>query len=82
MREILVLLVLACAALPLAACDLVGGGGQPEILTTTTIFSDMAKQVVGDRMKVGSIVPTGVHVEEYEPTPDDAKRVTGAEQEG
>jgi len=78
MREILVLLVLACAALPLAACDLVGGGGQPEILTTTTIFSDMAKQVVGDRMKVGSIVPTGVHVEEYEPTPDDAKRVTGA----
>jgi ABC-type Zn uptake system ZnuABC Zn-binding protein ZnuA len=68
---------LAWAALPLAACDLVGGG-QPEILATTTIFADMATQVAGDRMKVGSIVPTGVHVEEYEPTPDDAKRVTGA----
>lgn len=73
----LLLLVLALAALPLAACDPLGGG-QPEILATTTIFADMATQVAGDRMKVGSIVPAGVHVEEYEPTPDDAKRVTGA----
>jgi len=73
----LVLLVLTWAVLPLAACDPVGGG-QPEILTTTTIFADLAKQVAGDRMRVGSIVPSGVHVEEYEPTPDDAKRVTGA----
>jgi ABC-type Zn uptake system ZnuABC Zn-binding protein ZnuA len=78
MRHILVTLLAACVALPLAACDLVGGGGQPDVLATTTIFADMAKQVVGDRMRVGSIVPAGVHVEEYEPTPDDAKRVTGA----
>ncbi len=77
MRKLLVLLALAWAALPLAACDL-AGGGQPEIVASTTIFADMAKQVAGDRMKVGSIVPAGVHVEEYEPTPDDAKRVTGA----
>lgn len=70
-------MALAWAALPLAACDL-AGGGQPEIVASTTIFADMAKQVAGDRLRVGSIVPAGVHVEEYEPSPDDAKRVAGA----
>lgn len=77
MRKFLVSLVLAWTALPLAACDLVGSG-QPDVIASTTIFADMAKQVAGDRIKVGSIVPAGVHVEEYEPTPDDAKRVAGA----
>jgi ABC-type Zn uptake system ZnuABC Zn-binding protein ZnuA len=76
-RRILATLLVACVALPLAACDVVGGG-RPEVLATTTIFADMAKQVAGDRMRVGSIVPAGAHVEEYEPTPDDARRVSGA----
>ena len=38
----------------------------------------MAKQVVGDRMTVGTIVPAGAPVEEYEPRPDDAKRMSEA----
>jgi ABC-type Zn uptake system ZnuABC Zn-binding protein ZnuA len=76
--KIFVTLLVACVALPVASCDVVGGGGRPEVLATTTIFADMAKQVAGDRMRVGSIVPAGAHVEEYEPTPDDAKRVTDA----
>jgi ABC-type Zn uptake system ZnuABC Zn-binding protein ZnuA len=71
------MLVLAWAAVPLAGCD-PAGGGQPEVLATTTILADMAKQVAGDRMRVGSVVPAGAHVEEYEPTPDDAKRVSVA----
>jgi ABC-type Zn uptake system ZnuABC Zn-binding protein ZnuA len=70
-------LVLLFAAGPLAACGLVAGGN-PQILTTTTILADMAKQVAGDRMTIGSIVPAGAHVEEYEPRPDDAKRMSEA----
>ena len=70
-------LVLLLAATPLAACGVVAGGN-PQILTTTTILADMAKQVAGDRMTVGSIVPAGAHVEEYEPRPDDAKRMSEA----
>ena len=62
---------------PLAACGLVGGGS-PQVLATTTILADMAKQVAGDRMTIGSIVPAGAHVEEYEPRPDDAKRMSEA----
>lgn len=54
------------------------GTGSPQVLTTTTILADMAKQVAGDRMTVGSVVPAGAHVEEYEPRPDDARRMSQA----
>ena len=72
-----VLLLLMFAAVPLAACGL-AGGGNAQVLTTTTILADMTKQLAGDRMTVGSIVPAGAHVEEYEPRPDDAKRMSEA----
>src|SRR5258705_9482512 len=71
-------LVFLCAVAPLAACGVVGGGDSPQILATTTILADMAKQVAGDRMTIGSIVPAGAHVQEYEPRPDDARRMSGA----
>ena len=72
-----VLLLLMFAAVPLAACGL-AGSGNAQVLTTTTILADMTKQLAGDRMTVGSIVPAGAHVEEYEPRPDDAKRMSEA----
>jgi ABC-type Zn uptake system ZnuABC Zn-binding protein ZnuA len=71
-------LALFFAVAPLAGCGPTGGGS-PQILATTTILADMAKQVAGGRMTVGSIVPAGAHVEEYEPRPDDAKRMSEAE---
>src|SRR5688572_29858724 len=74
MQKLVAALVFVFAAVPLAGCGL-AGSGSPQVLTTTTIFADMTKQVAGDRMTVGSIVPAGVHVEEYEPRPDDAKRM-------
>jgi ABC-type Zn uptake system ZnuABC Zn-binding protein ZnuA len=63
--------------LPLAGCS-ASGGDTPQVLTTTTILADIAKQVAGDRTTVGSIVPAGAHVEEFEPKPDDAKRMSQA----
>ena len=77
MRAILLTAALALGAATLTACGL-GGNGNPQILATTTILADMAKQVAGDRMTVGSIVPAGAHVEEYEPRPDDARRMSEA----
>src|SRR6266542_6186919 len=77
MRTLVITVALLLAAAPLAACGL-AGGGNPQVLATTTILADMAKQVAGDRMTVGSIVPAGAHVEEYEPRPDDAKRMSEA----
>jgi ABC-type Zn uptake system ZnuABC Zn-binding protein ZnuA len=77
MRSVGIALSLLLAAVSGAACGL-AGGGSPQVLATTTILADMAKQVAGDRMTVGSIVPAGAHVEEYEPRPDDAKRMSEA----
>jgi ABC-type Zn uptake system ZnuABC Zn-binding protein ZnuA len=69
--------LLLALVLPLAGCGVLGGDS-PQVLTTTTILADLAKQVAGDRTTVGSIVPAGAHVEEYEPKPDDAKRMSTA----
>jgi ABC-type Zn uptake system ZnuABC Zn-binding protein ZnuA len=76
-RKLISMAVLLLAVAPLAACDRVAGE-KPQVLATTTILADMAKRVAGDRMTVGSIVPAGAHVEEYEPRPDDAKRMSEA----
>lgn len=77
MTKLTAILLSLIAAVPLVGCGAVAAG-DPQILTTTTILADMAKQVVGDRMTIGSIVPAGAHVEEYEPRPDDAKRMSAA----
>ncbi len=77
MPKLVTVLLLVLATVPVMACGSVGGG-TPQVLTTTTILADMAKQVAHDRVTVGSIVPAGVHVEEYEPRPDDAKRMSEA----
>lgn len=77
MRKLAMTIILILAVAPVGACDLVGGGS-PQVLATTTILADFAKQVAGDRMTIGSIVPAGAHVEEYEPRPDDAKRMSEA----
>lgn len=73
----LILAVVMLLLTPLTACDVVGRGS-PQVLATTTILADMARRVAGDRMTIGSIVPAGAHVEEYEPRPDDAKRMSEA----
>ena len=70
----LVVIVAACTA-PAPS----GTPGQKQVLATTTLFADMAANVGGDRVKVDSIVPAGSHVEEFEPKPDDSKKVASAD---
>jgi zinc/manganese transport system substrate-binding protein/manganese/iron transport system substrate-binding protein len=71
-------------ALVLAAC----GGGSPsgnpdadalKVVTTTTVFADIVKNVGGSRVAVTSIIPSGVGPEDYEPKPDDARRLADAQ---
>jgi zinc/manganese transport system substrate-binding protein/manganese/iron transport system substrate-binding protein len=51
----------------------------PRVVASTSVFADMVKQVGGDRLgSVRSIVPAGVDVEDYEPTPDDLQAVAQA----
>lgn len=73
-------ILLALLVATVAACTPRTGSAsaKPLVLATTTIFADMARNVGGDRVTVESIVPAGSHVEEYEPRPEDSKKVAQA----
>jgi ABC-type Zn uptake system ZnuABC Zn-binding protein ZnuA len=49
------------------------------VVTTTTVFADIVKEIGGDHVTVDSIIPAGVGPEDYEPKPDDARRLADAE---
>jgi ABC-type Zn uptake system ZnuABC Zn-binding protein ZnuA len=49
------------------------------VVTTTTVFADIVKEVGGDHVTVDSIIPAGVGPEDYEPKPNDARRLSEAE---
>jgi len=52
---------------------------KPSIVATASMFSDMAKNIAGDKMKVELIVPIGGDPHIYKPTPNDAKMVVNAD---
>jgi ABC-type Zn uptake system ZnuABC Zn-binding protein ZnuA len=53
--------------------------GGLKVVTTTTVFADIVRNVGGDRVAVSSIIPAGVGPEDYEPKPDDAKLLSDAQ---
>ncbi|MGZ8501668.1 MAG: metal ABC transporter substrate-binding protein [Candidatus Limnocylindrales bacterium] len=65
----------------LAACG-TGSGPSPatglRVVTTTTVFADLVRAIGGDRVSVDSIIPAGAGPEDYEPKPDDARRLADA----
>ena len=58
--------------LALVSCS---GGAAPDVLTTTTILADVARNVAGDRLTVGSLLPAGTDPHSYQPVPQDATMV-------
>ncbi len=80
-------LTLGLALVVLIACQPVttGGASAPapavgalKVLTTTTVFADIVQNIGGSRVSVTSIIPAGVGPEDYEPKPDDAKKLADA----
>ncbi len=68
--------LIACLAVALASCS---RGPATDILTTTTILADIARNVAGDRLTVGSLLPAGADPHSYQPVPQDAARVKQSE---
>jgi ABC-type Zn uptake system ZnuABC Zn-binding protein ZnuA len=60
------------SAPPTAAADAV------KVVTTTTVFADIVQNVGGSRVVATSIIPAGVGPEDYEPKPDDARKLSDA----
>jgi len=71
----LVLLLAGCA--PGGATS--SGTAPLRVLTTTTVFADIVRNVGGDRVQVESIIPAGIGPEDYEPAPGDAKKLADAD---
>ena len=45
------------------------------VLTTTTFLADIAQNVVGERIKVDSLIPVGADPHEYQLTPQDTTKI-------
>ena len=76
--------LLSAAVLVVAACGAGAGTSSTRtttlsVVATTTVFADIVRNVGGDRVTVTSIIPAGVGPEDYEPKPDDAKKLLGAD---
>ncbi len=77
-------IALLLAAALVAACG--GGpavpgpsaGGRLQVVTTTTVFADLAAQVGGDRVDAQSLVPKGGDVHTFDPRPSDIRRIASA----
>jgi zinc/manganese transport system substrate-binding protein/manganese/iron transport system substrate-binding protein len=69
-------------AVALAACRAPGSTPPAsvgiKVVTTTTVFADIVRNIGGDRVAVSSIIPAGVGPEDFEPKPDDAKLLSDA----
>jgi ABC-type Zn uptake system ZnuABC Zn-binding protein ZnuA len=79
MSRFLVALATAGLVLGIACAGPASSSDKKSVLATTTIFADWAANVGGDRIKAESIVPAGAHVEEFEPKPEDSKKVSSAD---
>jgi ABC-type Zn uptake system ZnuABC Zn-binding protein ZnuA len=79
------LIVAASACNSVAGSPAAGSGGAPtaaagavKVVTTTTVFADIVQNVGGNRVAATSIIPAGVGPEDYEPKPDDARKLSDA----
>ncbi len=50
-----------------------------KIVTTMSILADMVKNVGGERVEAENIIPIGAGPEDYQPTPQDAQKIAGAD---
>jgi ABC-type Zn uptake system ZnuABC Zn-binding protein ZnuA len=69
------LIVAACAG---STAPSENDAGRLIVVTTTTVFADIVRNVGGGRVSVESIIPAGVGPEDYEPKPDDARKLAVA----
>jgi len=48
-------------------------------MATTSVFADLARLALGDSVQIDSIIPAGVDVHTFEPSPSDAAKIAAAD---
>lgn len=69
---LLAVLLSSCRGQP--ASD--SGTSAPVILTSTTFLADITRNIAGDRVQVESLLPPGADPHSYQPTPQDAAKIS------
>lgn len=77
-QKFLMYFILLSLALPLATMN-VSANEKIKIVTTFTIFKDMASNVAGDKADVVSITKPGADIHTYQPTPGDILKAQEAD---
>jgi ABC-type Zn uptake system ZnuABC Zn-binding protein ZnuA len=75
-RLISILTILTVTFLLTSALASCSGTVAPDILTTSTILADVTRNVVGERLSVGSLLPVGTDPHSYQPTPQDTAKIS------
>lgn len=73
MKSIVIAILMSISAFSVASADTL------KVVTTFTVFADMAKNVTKDRAEVVSITRPGAEIHNYQPTPGDIRRAQGAD---
>jgi ABC-type Zn uptake system ZnuABC Zn-binding protein ZnuA len=66
------ILLASCGGGPVAE----PGGAAPAILTSTPLLADITRSIAGDRVRVESLLPAGSDPHSYQPTPQDAAKIS------
>jgi ABC-type Zn uptake system ZnuABC Zn-binding protein ZnuA len=80
MRRLAIASAILCVVL--AACGSGSGGSgsvKLQVVTTVSPLTDIAKNVAGNSAEVEGIIPEGVDSHTFEPTPESAKLLAGAD---
>lgn len=72
-------LAVFCILLAIIASPSVALAAKFKVVTTFTVFADMAQNVAGDAATVESITKPGAEIHNYRPTPGDILRAQGAD---
>ncbi len=78
-----ILTVIMLLAVLLSACGQASTGapqGTPglKVLATETFLADIAQNVAGDRVQVGTLIPSGIDPHSFEPAPSDVAKVAAS----
>lgn len=71
--------IAACAGPSGSSGPTIGDDGRIQVVTTSSVFADLVRNVGGDRVTVTSLVPKGLDVHTYQVTPADLRAVASAD---
>jgi ABC-type Zn uptake system ZnuABC Zn-binding protein ZnuA len=79
LAAMLVALLVLSAACGSSSSSLSTSTSGYRVMTTTSVFADLARLALGDSVQIDSIVPAGVDVHTFEPSPSDAAKIAAAD---